>query len=537
MNFNPAEKNAFDALEQLLRMGKVRVTSTTLRTALSQHPDFPSLVALSDVLNEVNVPNLATRITADRLPDIPLPALAHLTIEGGFFAPIRQVTDDTIEWLHTKRGWQKQNRIDFSRIWDGVALLIEPSPESGESRYTENRRREQIANSRYPFIVLGLLVCLGFVLRYGYQQMHSGLDQSLFWLTCLKVVGTILSGFLLAYGVDSNNSLLRSICHLGNRTDCHSILNSKAAKLFSWLSWSEIGFIYFGGGLIASLLVLLLPAASVVQYLLWLNVLALPYTVYSLYYQAFVAKEFCILCTAVQLTLWLEALAGQTLWGELSSEGLGVLLFSFTLVAVLWAFIKEPLTQARQTAPLRRELLKLKFNPEYLESLFSKQRTMPPIFEGMNVVIVGNPEAPNTLTMVTNPMCGPCAKMHQEIENLLENTSDVKCEIVFSISNSAAYQVAEQVINLASEQAGRALHSWFKREDRNVEKWKASLQVTTQSEAARQQLDLHRRWCELASITGTPTLYLNGTALPSLYHIPDVTQVCRSLSLMETSFA
>lgn len=58
MKLNPAEKNAFEALEYVLHATKVKVTSPTIRERLYLHPDFPSIAALSDVLNEWKVPNV-----------------------------------------------------------------------------------------------------------------------------------------------------------------------------------------------------------------------------------------------------------------------------------------------------------------------------------------------------------------------------------------------------------------------------------------------------------------------------------------------
>lgn len=114
MNLNAAEKNAIDALEVLLQLSKVRVTRRTLREKLWQHPDFPSLASLSDTLDELNVTHLATRLTPERLQEIPLPAIAFLEIEGGLLVPIRTVSTHTIEWLHTKRAGSA-NRWQTSR--------------------------------------------------------------------------------------------------------------------------------------------------------------------------------------------------------------------------------------------------------------------------------------------------------------------------------------------------------------------------------------------------------------------------------------
>ncbi|RDB03972.1 cysteine peptidase family C39 domain-containing protein [Runella aurantiaca] len=193
MKLNPSEKNAFEATNMLLYLSKVRVTARSLRNALWQHPDFPSLSALSDVLTDFNVPNMATRLTPDRLPEIPLPALAQLQVDSGVFVPVRKV-GSTVEWLHSQRGWQTDSYNDFVHKWTGVALLIAPDATSGEREYTKNRRREWIGSLRIPFIMSAILVCLGVVLWSLLQKFPFTSHLSYYGLLATKLAGTIVSG-------------------------------------------------------------------------------------------------------------------------------------------------------------------------------------------------------------------------------------------------------------------------------------------------------------------------------------------------------
>ena len=143
MKLNDAEKNAFEALRYIVQLAKVKITTTSLKKALLEHPDFPSLSALNDVLTHFKVSNLAARIGPEQLATIPLPAVAHLTPNGGFFAPVRSV-NGTIEWLDTARGWQQETLNDFVQKWDGVMLLIAPDQHSGEADYAVQRRKQLI---------------------------------------------------------------------------------------------------------------------------------------------------------------------------------------------------------------------------------------------------------------------------------------------------------------------------------------------------------------------------------------------------------
>ncbi|WP_375445488.1 hypothetical protein [uncultured Fibrella sp.] len=114
-----------------------------------------------NVLTELSVPHLATRLSADRLAEIPLPVLVQVHVaDDDLFAPIRRLDEQHVEWYDTAKGWQKELLPGFLAHWTGIALLIEPTEESGEKQYAISRRREIVQQSRVPLMVAGLIFCL-----------------------------------------------------------------------------------------------------------------------------------------------------------------------------------------------------------------------------------------------------------------------------------------------------------------------------------------------------------------------------------------
>lgn len=536
MKLNSSEKNAIDALTYIVETTGVKVTAKSVKEQLYLHPDFPSMLAFSDVLREWNIPTVAARVFREQLVEIPLPAIAYLEIKGGYFAPIRKVSSQEIEWLDTQKGWQKEPLEEFYRKWNHVVLLLEPHENSQEPNYTEKRKEAFLANARKPFVLGGLLVCL---LLFGamYVSSFSQMNWPYLALIATKLVGVVVSVLLLLSTMGADNALLRSICGFDSRTDCNNVLSSKAAKLWGWLGWVDIGFVYFAGGLVYLLNpTLALPSREGTDYLfpLWgVGGLALPYTIWSVWYQWRVAKTWCTLCLMVQALIWVEFYLTPA--PLLSREGLvmesmviACLIFSFLLPTVLLVFIKKPLQDAAQVWPLKRELQKAKFNPEYVESLFAKQPQMPPIFEDMRVVKMGNPEAEHTLTVVTNPMCGPCIKLHPEIEALIENTDMVNCQFVF-LGSLNAQPLVQTIMSLPNERAVEGMHRWYTGKYRDVETWSKDVNADASNAETNRQIQLHRQWCGLAEIQATPTLYLNGRQMPLTYHLSDVETLCRIL--------
>ncbi|WP_051398013.1 vitamin K epoxide reductase family protein [Runella limosa] len=544
MKLNPTEKNAFEATNMLLYLSKVRITARGLRNALWQHPDFPSLSSLSDVLTDFNVPNMATRLTPDRLSEIPLPAMAYLQIDGGIFAPVRKV-GNTIEWLHTQRGWQTDTYNDFVHKWTGVALLAEPNDTSGEQDYANNRRREIVASLRIPFIVSAIVLCLGVVLWSLLQKFPLDSHLPYYGLLVTKLAGTIVSGMLVWYGIDSQNSFLQKVCQINRHSNCQNILQSPAAKVTEWLSWSEVGLFYFAGGLICLMNpTLSLPSREGILLLLGvLGCLALPYTFWSIYHQWRVAREWCVLCLTVQVLLWVEFGLGITALNvtNLSEKGNSLLTYDFSLASVLyllgsfaivpafWALFKRNLQKSVGYDSLFREFQKIKFSPEYIQGLFRNQRVLPPIFEGMEVIKLGNPNAENTLIMVTNPTCAACRRNHSELKKLLETNDTVQIQIILAAGFSdddVASKVARQILSLPTDQMEEALHEWFKTNERYYNEWSRHTKVDYRKAEAIQQLQSHVRWLELAGVMTAPTTFLNAVELPKYYQVREISKLC-----------
>ncbi len=386
---------------------------------------------------------------------------------------------------------------------------------------------------RIPFIFIG--ICLAFVLLgHSFRNFFTDFGWEQVALITLKVIGVVISSLLIWQSVDSENEFIRSICGKDNKNDCNNILNSNAAKIFGWLKWSEVGLFYFGGGLILALFTLFDKFNTLIQYMILTNFIVLPYTIYSIYYQYFIAKTWCKLCLFVQLILWIEfaisVIILQKILFQLSFESLALVLFSFLIPMIFWAFIKKPIENKNIIMPLKRELQKAKFNTDYLVSVFEKQPIMPPIFSGMKTVKIGNLDSENTVTIVTNPMCGPCKKLHKEIENLIKQKG-INLPFHFSFvftGGKEALQVAQRIFSVSEIQQENVMQQWFSGKFNDVEEWFDKINVPNignNVNEANEQVKVHQRWIEIAEIKSTPTIFLNGKELPLLYGLSDIENI------------
>jgi len=515
--------NATQVLIKLIETLKVPVTRKTITEQLERHPDYESLAAFSDVLDRLKVANEAYYLPFDDLKDVPTPYIAFLSRKE--FGLVKHF-DDELVIVANERWRNKKFSIDeFKKKYSGALLLAEADEQSGESDYAAKLQRQKIEQLRYPVIFGGALVLLVAYLAFQTNFIQT-LSLSVALLTVFKTAGLITSVLLLIQSIDANNPLIQKLCGDDNK-NCNAILSSKAAKVVDGLSWSETGFFYFAG----TWLVMLFNSNHFVlmQGLAIFNVLALPYTIYSIYYQWRIAKQWCVFCCTVQALLWLEFFIllpylTSTWLTPTTAEWIS-LATGMTAPVLVWLLAKPYLLQSKELAPLKSDLRKFKYNTDLFNSMLSNevQYALP---AEQDCLIIGNPEAEKIVTMVANPYCQPCAKAHKDLE-WMNDRDDVKLQVIFSTSNDEDKKAVVAAHLLAMQSAGdaitvkKAMHDWYEQKQKNYDAWAKLYPVNTITDTSP-QLQKHRDWCKMADITGTPTLFVNGHLLPKAYRPEDL---------------
>jgi hypothetical protein len=222
------------------------------------------------MLSDYGVENAGTKIIDKEkdIFDIELPFIAHF---GGEFVIVHKIDPDKVYYL-----WNgKETALplaEFLNAWTGIVLLAEPTVNAIEPDYKEHRKKELLDLAQKGLLALaaGLLL----VLTYTTHSLFTNLGLSL--LLLLSFAGVYISYLLVLKQLHIDSRYADKICSLFKQHDCNDVLESKAAKLWNTFGWSEIGFGYF----VANVLILLfLP--NLINYLALINILALPYSVWS----------------------------------------------------------------------------------------------------------------------------------------------------------------------------------------------------------------------------------------------------------------
>jgi uncharacterized membrane protein len=526
--FNQYEPNV-KATICFLKQLKVTVNKSTVNETLQNHPDWPGLLCITDSLNKWNIPNGAGKIAIDKIDELPVPFAAYTLDSENPLVIVTQVNSETIQLY--QKDYNKpitQTKEDFIKTWNGVYLIAEPNEHSGEANYAANKQ-QAFLKSLVPAAAIGILIIFSLFLLNKIAGAAAFSAIGIYLQYFILLAGVIVTSLLLWYEIDKSNPLLQKVCTGIVKGNCNAILTGKQAKVFSWLSWSEVGYFYFAGSLLTLLFI-----PNVISLLAWLNILALPYTVFSVYYQWRVAKQWCVLCLAVQALLLLggiNVIASNFLLAlpQLPFLLIANCLLLFVLPALLWFAIKPYILKLQQAKTTKREYQRIKFNAEIFNTLLKKQKAVTISADGLGINL-GNPAATNSIIKVCNPYCGPCAKAHPKIDALLEQIPNLKAQIIFNTTNNEQDRGGKPVKHLLAIASGgkgkkiikQSLDDWYLAEAKDYDQFATKYPMNGELLKQGDKIAAMENWCKVTEIAFTPTFFINGYQLPDVYDIEDL---------------
>lgn len=509
-----------------LKILNVKVNSSTVDEVLNNHPNYPSLLAISDSLQEWNVPNVTFKIKPNQIDELPVPFLAYLPDSNAPLLVVIKVRADIITYYN---GNYKepilQKREDFLNKWQGICLLAETNDESGENNFQQNRRKEFL-KKLVPFSLILLLLVASF-----YNLVIANATAKVYIQYFVLLAGTIISTLLVWYEIDQNNPLLHKVCGGISQGNCGAILTSQASKFFGLFSWSEAGFIYFSGGMLTLFFVSWSASLTVLG---WLHILSLPYIIFSVFYQWRIAKQWCVLCLAVQALFLAGGLNVFINQYNLSTDGLALnsifsIVFLYILPALFLYSIK-PIFKKLQTSKYDRlKYNRLKFNNEVFETLLKRQKEimLPTTNLGIDV---GNVEAENLLIKVCSPYCNPCSLAHPEIEKLIKDNENLKVKIIFTTvkdQNDIRFKTVAHLLAIAAKGNAKltmhALDDWYSSPKKSYSIFANKYQMNGEIEMQTKKILDMEDWCKKMNIQFTPTIFYNGYQIPDSYEVKDLT--------------
>jgi len=506
-------------LTSYLKLLKIKHTKTYSGKLFKEHPNKFDLYGLSSMLSDYGIENEGLRFDNkhENLPLLEVPFIAHT---GHDFVIVTKNTPQKVEYI-----WRNKKisvtTDDFLKTWSGRVLLAEPNENSIEPDYRQHQKKEICQNFvKYLLLFLSAL-CVGIL--YVSQQLYCKTGHSVSLIS--SFIGVYACYLLLIKQMKIEGSYADKICSLIKQGDCTDILESDSAKFFGLFGWSEIGFGYF-----VSNITIILCFPHLISFFAIVNIRTLPFTFWSVWYQN-KTKHWCVLCLIAQFLLWMIFIVNLS-FGNIQVPALLTrgLIFMLSLTGIIYLIpllsihlLISRLSDSVQVEDLKQEINSLKANEDIFHALITKQSHYQANKDD-SMIVFGDPESKNIITMLTNPYCIPCAKMHAKINNLLNETNDRFCvRYIFASANEELEVSCRFLIGIFHEypdQAKRLFNEWFEsgkhKKDELIKKYDFS------PEKYDLEYRKHKAWREKYQLVTTPIILLNGYRLPEIYKVEDL---------------
>lgn len=493
-------------------------TEAFVRRVEEETPWRHTLYGLIRMLAPFGVRTEAVRVARkERLAELPAPFVAQA---GGDLVVVTAVGGGEVAFVQSGA----LHRLPAGRFveqWSGVVLTLEADAASAEPGYARHRRDERFHRAECAV----LAACVAALLVGGFLHTRSaaGAAWGLRGLAALVgMVGAGLSFLLVLEGNDGRSDLADRLCRTFGGGGCGVVQQTAGARFMGRYGWGAVGLAYFAVGAVVTLgLPAWFPSVAAV------GVLALPYTLWSVWYQRFRARRWCALCLWVQVVVWVQ-LAVFACAGVYRHFALDVARLVLLLVAYGAAFLAVHLSlplfaRSREASRWRADYYGLKRRADVFFALLGAQPAVD--VAGASTLWFGSADAPHTVTVFSNPYCRPCARLHPHLEALVCRGWRVGLVMTaFNAERRAANRALIAAYRLdGPERTWERLAAWYTGPQVMDMALFADLHPDeATARAVEAEMARHDAWADAHGLTATPHLWVDGHELPAGYRAEDV---------------
>lgn len=377
-----------------------------------KHPYKYTLYGLAHLLASYQIENHSFRLTnKSELDTLSVPFLAQVSND---FVIVHKITGNEVvyDWYGEEL---RTNRSQFNKLWSGVVLLAYPNNQSVEPDLAAHRQADLLRLGKKA--IVGGCAFLFLIVAFYKQALYNNILA--ISLLVVNGLGFYASYLLLLKQMHIQSHVADKFCNLLKEHSCNNLLETRSAQFFNLVSWSEVGFAFFTSNLLLQLF--FMPSAPFI--LAVTGACALPYTIWSVWYQKFRARTWCALCLSVQAILWLHfmvCLVGGTfkMWTQVSIFQVISALCLYCGLPMALNLLLPLITRSRQTTYWQQAHSALRMKDEVFYSLLRAEPHYNVDSQHASSILFGRPDAPVRITIYSNPYCNPCAQMHKRLHHL-----------------------------------------------------------------------------------------------------------------------
>ena len=511
----------------LLKKSGIYYDHRSLYVELFSHPDYPSLNAVVDTLSALGIKSIAARITVQELLHNGSPALLYLKDRENRFVLLTSVKNESVEIYDADLDRTETYTLErLEKSWDGVVLyVIGTNLPSG------------VVNKISRFIdFYSIPICISTLLLFILAILSFSVEINLFYicLVVFKITGIVVCVGMVMHKLEKTNPILDRFCSFSKTTSCSDVLHSEGAKLWGVISLSDIGLIYFSGGIMALLSGLSgFQSEACLKTLFYLSWFCIPYSFYSLYYQYFIVKKWCPLCLSVLVLFGIEFVVSffyfnlydysYTYW-----QNLIFACITFACVSAVWNLINRLLIIEQNDIPQLIDMMKVKKNTQLFHDLLNESQPIE-IDENILDIQGESNRAVMHITAIISPHCSSCAFTFKDLVEIKSKLGDkLNLTILFPLNQKEPegdYNQASVYFYAIYSMQGwdkfvEALNVWMYNTDLTL--IKRNFPIDFNYMEIFNRMTIQNTWMKKVHIHATPTIIVNGRIMPSIYKVKDL---------------
>lgn len=396
-------------LRHLQLMG-IKCDPKELQLVLQSAPTFPSVLSIVQTYTYFGIKANAYQADFSALEKASAPAIAQIKQGRTDRLVLIYIVSATIVIYYDALTNKKIeiSREQFCKIWTGIIVLTEKTSDTF------------FMKQKAPYIEFFVSISLILICLWVNSAVQS--ISFICVLLGLKSVGVWFTVGLFYQNSKNFYSFFDTFCHKNEMFDCTAVSKSKGSMLLKKIKLEDIGFVYFSTGIISLLIGIFSYAIiSVLQFLLYLSVCSILIVLFSIFYQMFVVKKWCLLCLGVISILTMEAILFHFYPFKLLSGDfiLTIKLLLFSLCSSLGILYLLKKYMLKQVEIFNADLLFLRFKRSHyvILSAFKSQRVLLPMDDSL---VIGNADASVVITTFLNLKCDPCKEIAFEMIKLLK---------------------------------------------------------------------------------------------------------------------
>ncbi len=501
-----------DIVKTLLRELGIRFSHSFVEKVYTNAPDSNNMYGIQFALSCYGVKTIGVHFDDKEEAGITFPCILH---QGNNFVVGIDLNDNLIRY-HDGKDFKEEDCSLFNEKWTGDALLVIDKQNAREPGLIRNRITD-LYNTIVRYFLITIFMGLGIL-----TILRQGTTDPLTVNVLFDILGGTICFLLFQKQLSYQTGFVDKVCSVLQKGGCDSILESEKAKLFGIVSWTEIGLTYFSSRLLCCFINE--HSLMLLQLIGWV---AMPYGIWSIWYQAFRAKHWCTLCVFTQIVVWATGI-----YNIFNFTGFNILIEHILTYAICFAVVyfiihilSELYSAKKKYHAVNKNFLSFKLQDNILKAAF-QESTKIEVSEDDSSIIYGDPSAPITLTVLTNPHCNPCAEMHKRLMRLINETHNIKIQYIYSsfnkeLDNSCLFMIAVYQQKPYTE-AVKILEEWYNYGRVNTEIFIKKHDVDLQENKVLAEYAKHTGWKEKTDIQATPTIIYSGHELPIYYPVEDL---------------